>query len=47
MNCGGVSFAVVEDRKWKSAPEVMLPDAQIVNGWSRNPDCDSSNATAT
>ena len=39
---GGVSYAIVEDRKWKSAPAVMLPDAQIVNGWARNPDWDSS-----
>jgi hypothetical protein len=39
---GGVSYAIIEDRKWKSAPAVMLPEAQIVNGWSRNPDWDSS-----
>ncbi len=34
---GGVSFAVVEDRKWKSAPKVKLPFAKIVNGWAQNP----------
>ncbi len=39
---GGVSFAVVEDRKWKSAPAIMLPQAKIVNGWAQNPDFDSS-----
>ena len=39
---GGVSYAIVEDRKWKSAPAVLLPEAQIVNGWARNPDWDSS-----
>ncbi len=39
---GGVSYAIVEDRKWKSAPAVMLPEAQIVNGWARNPGWDSS-----
>jgi hypothetical protein len=39
---GGVSYAIIEDRKWKSAPAVMLPEAQIVNGWARNPDWDSS-----
>jgi hypothetical protein len=39
---GGVSFAVLEDRKWKSAPAVLLPDAQIVNGWARNPAFDSA-----
>jgi len=39
---GGVSYAIIEDRKWKSAPAVVLPDAQIVNGWARNPEWDSS-----
>jgi hypothetical protein len=39
---GGVSYAIIEDRKWKSPPAVMLPDAHIVNGWARNPDWDSS-----
>jgi hypothetical protein len=39
---GGVSYAIVEDRKWKSPPAVLLPGAQIVNGWARNPAWDSS-----
>jgi hypothetical protein len=39
---GGVSYAIVEDRKWKSAPAVLLPEAQIVNGWARNPEGDSA-----
>jgi hypothetical protein len=39
---GGVSFAIVEDRKWKSAPAIALPAAQIVNGWAQNPDFDSA-----
>ena len=34
---GGVSFAIVEDRKWKSAPTEVLPRAEIINGWARNP----------
>lgn len=34
---GGVSFAVLEDRKWKSAPRQILPDARIRNGWPQNP----------
>jgi hypothetical protein len=34
---GGVSFAVVEDRKWKSAPKAALPSARIVNGWAQDP----------
>jgi phosphodiesterase/alkaline phosphatase D-like protein len=39
---GGVSFAIVEDRKWKSAPKVILPKAQIINGWPQNPDYDAA-----
>jgi hypothetical protein len=39
---GGVSYAIIEDRKWKSAPAVLLPEAQIVNGWARNASWDSS-----
>jgi phosphodiesterase/alkaline phosphatase D-like protein len=34
---GGLSVAVVEDRKWKSSPTVQIPEAQIVNGWAQNP----------
>jgi alkaline phosphatase D len=36
-NIGGVSFAILEDRKFKSAPKAMLPDGEIVNGWPQNP----------
>lgn len=35
---GGVSFAVLEDRKWKSAPKMLLPKARIQNGWAQNPE---------
>lgn len=31
---GGMSFAVLEDRKFKSPPSVELPEARIVNGFS-------------
>jgi phosphodiesterase/alkaline phosphatase D-like protein len=34
---GGISFAVLEDRKWKSAPKTTIPKAQIINGWAQNP----------
>jgi alkaline phosphatase D len=34
---GGLSVAILEDRKWKSSPTVLLPDARIVNGWAGNP----------
>jgi alkaline phosphatase D len=30
---GGVSFAVLEDRKFKSAPKGLLPRARVWNGW--------------
>ena len=33
---GGVSFAVLEDRKFKSAPKPLLPKADIWNGWPHN-----------
>ncbi len=38
LNVGGVSFAIVEDRKFKSAPKPLLPKAKIRNGWPQNPD---------
>jgi phosphodiesterase/alkaline phosphatase D-like protein len=38
---GGLSVAIIEDRKWKSAPAVQLPTAKIVNGWAQNPDYDA------
>lgn len=34
---GGLSTAIIEDRKWKSAPREFLPKAKIVNGWAQNP----------
>ncbi len=37
LHWGGVSFAILEDRKWKSAPKMSIPSAQIVNGWAQNP----------
>ncbi|MGH9663787.1 MAG: twin-arginine translocation pathway signal protein, partial [Bryobacteraceae bacterium] len=39
---GGVSFAILEDRKWKSAPKQLLPKARIVNGWAQNPEYDAA-----
>ena len=36
----GLSIAVLADRQWKSAPKALLPDADVVNGWARNPDWD-------
>ena len=38
---GGVSFALLEDRKFKSAPaNVLPPEAQVLNGWIQNPTFD-------
>ena len=39
---GGVSFAVLEDRQWKSSPTVAVPEAKIINGWAKNPRYDAS-----
>ncbi|MBL4746385.1 MAG: alkaline phosphatase D family protein [Flavobacteriaceae bacterium] len=36
MNYGRISFAILEDRKFKSAPKALLPNAGIVNGWPEN-----------
>jgi hypothetical protein len=34
---GGVGFAVLEDRKFKSPPKLLLPEAEVWNGWAQNP----------
>lgn len=40
-NYGGISFAILEDRKFKSAPKNVLPEsAQVHNGWIQNDDFD-------
>lgn len=36
MNYGGVSFAILGDRQWKSAPKQFFPKAEIENGWPQN-----------
>ncbi|MCK5470900.1 MAG: twin-arginine translocation pathway signal protein, partial [Cyclobacteriaceae bacterium] len=33
MTYGGISFGIIEDRKFKSAPKMLLPEAKIYNGW--------------
>jgi len=43
MNYAGVSFAIIEDRKFKSAPKVLVPEAEITNGWPQNLDFDVVN----
>lgn len=40
-NYGGVSFVILEDRKFKSAPKKVLPEeAQVQNGFIQNRDFD-------
>jgi hypothetical protein len=36
LNYGEISFAIIEDRKFKSAPKPILPEAKIVNGFFQN-----------
>ncbi|MFO0904157.1 MAG: alkaline phosphatase D family protein [Pirellulales bacterium] len=42
LEYAGVSFALLEDRKFKSSPTVMVPDGRAVNGWFRNPQFDAA-----
>ena len=44
MNYGGISFAILEDRKFKSAPKGLLPEANVENGWPLNKSFDMKNA---
>ncbi|SMO52924.1 alkaline phosphatase D family protein [Fodinibius sediminis] len=38
-NYGGISFAIIEDRKFKSAPQNVLPrEAKVTNGFIQNRD---------
>ena len=37
LDWGGIGFALLEDRKWKSAPKGLMPEARIRNGWPQNP----------
>jgi len=36
LKYAGISFAILEDRKFKSAPKPLLPKAKIQNGWMQN-----------
>lgn len=40
LTYGGISFAILEDRKFKSGPTPLLPEGKIWNGWFQNPDFD-------
>jgi hypothetical protein len=39
---GGISFAVLADRMWKSPPSVVVPGGSVVNGWSQDPAFDAA-----
>jgi len=40
LEYAGLSFGIIEDRKFKSAPKNLLPLAEIDNGWIQNPSFD-------
>ncbi len=42
MKYAGISFAILEDRKFKSAPKPLLPKARIYNGWMQNVNFDAA-----
>ena len=42
LTWGGVSFAIVADRMFKSAPRSLLPEAEVWNGWPQNLDYDAA-----
>ena len=46
LNYGGVSFAILEDRKFKSGPLQVFPEALKNNKWSWNPEWDTNRAGA-
>ncbi|MCC5929967.1 MAG: alkaline phosphatase D family protein [Cyclobacteriaceae bacterium] len=38
LNVGGISFAILEDRKWKTSPANVFPkEYKVINGWPENP----------
>ena len=46
MNYGGLSFAMIEDRKFKSSPSNMLPkESNTINGWAENKDFNVRNTS--
>jgi len=40
LNLGGIGFAVLEDRKFKSSATDLIPEGRVGNGWFGNPDFD-------
>lgn len=44
LDWGGVSFAVLADRQWKSSATPLVPDGRVVNGWFQAPGFDPRDA---
>jgi alkaline phosphatase D len=40
MEYGGLSFAIIADRMWKSSPSVLVPEGGVKNGWFEAPGFD-------
>ncbi len=40
LDYGGISFAMLEDRKFKSSPAPLVPEGEFKNGWPHAPDFD-------
>ena len=45
LNYGGISFAIVADRMWKSTPRKVVPEAAVRNGWPENRAYDATTIT--
>ena len=46
LSYGGISFAILEDRKFKSSATPLVPDGRVVNGWFQNAAFDPRDADA-
>ncbi len=45
LTYGDLSFAIIADRMWKSAPRIVIPEAQARNGWPEDPEYDATTIT--
>lgn len=44
IDYGGLSFAIIADRMWKSSPSVTVKEGNVVNGWFHNKEFDPRKA---
>ncbi len=42
LDYGGMSFAILEDRKWKDSPTPTVPAGKFKNGWAQADDFDAA-----